>query len=210
MSETDEKVLCVPYSLVHSVLENGWHAEDSLEVLLRFEWKEYRYRDTTNDGEPPVEQDDRWKQLIPYIVVVNKDGQILAFNRGSKGGENRLVSKWAVGFGGHVNDKDEDWMDGVHREIYEELEDVRFLPSGDNPAAFLHGPIGFLNDDSNDVGRKHLGVVYVLRADEVTPKENPEWCWIRPEMTKASDIDFESWAVLALPMVRAWIDGGCA
>ena len=107
MTETDEKVLCVPASAVETMMECGFHADDTLEALLRC--KTYRNRKTPNDNGPPAEDDERYRQLIPCIVVVNSKGQILAYNRGSKGGEKRLASKWAIGFGGYVKIEDRDW-----------------------------------------------------------------------------------------------------
>src|SRR3546814_14935796 len=44
-------------------------------------------------------------QPIPYIVVKNGDN-LLSYLRTPKGGEERLHSKIAVGFGGHVDLKD--------------------------------------------------------------------------------------------------------
>lgn len=209
---TDEKVLCVTRLAVDMVLPLGWPHEKSLEFFLDENRRHYRNRNTPNGNEPPVEKDDRWKQLIPYIVVVNKDGQILAYNRGNKGGEDRLESKWAIGFGGHVNDGDADWMAGIKRELREELDvnqpislEKKF--GGEVDWAYFHGPIGFINDDSDDVGRHHLGVVYILRADEVVPKENPEWCWVwPPDECDEVPASTERWSVLVMPMVRAWME----
>ncbi|MBU6163304.1 MAG: NUDIX domain-containing protein, partial [Myxococcales bacterium] len=202
---TDEKVLCVPAIWVKVVLGyEGIRLDEKLKLLL--EHKTHRNRHTPNSNDPDVEHDDRYKQLIPYIVVVNSKGQVLAYNRGSKGGEKRLESKWAIGFGGHVNDQDESWMDGICREIEEEISDRPLIVKGLN----FHGPIGFLDDDSDDVGRHHLGVVYVLRADGVVPREVPEFSWETFESLRvgaeAGLIRLENWARLALPMVRAWME----
>lgn len=203
-----EKVLCVPASAVETMMECGFHADDTLEALLRC--KTYRNRHTPNGNDPDVEHDDRWKQLIPYIVCVNSKGQILAYNRGRKGGEKRLASKWAIGFGGHVNDQDETFLLGVIREIREELQvgpiGLFGTPCDNGGWNPLQGPIGFINDDSDDVGRHHLGVVYILRADEVVPMENPEFMWVRDAELLSECEVVESWARLALPMVRAWME----
>lgn len=199
MTKCDEAVLCVPTPHVKSVLENPYTDDDKLLALLNFSTHIRRGEtDGTDDG---CEVDPNWKQLIPYIVCVNKDGQILAYNRGSKGGEQRLASRWAIGFGGHINDQDESFAWGIWREIREELTGV----TAGVDAVLLHGPIGFLNDDSDAVGRVHLGVVYILRADEVVPRENPEFAWTdRPDLTVSGTL--ENWARLALPMVRKWME----
>lgn len=49
-----------------------------------------------------LEMDPNFVQPIPYIVVEN-DGKLLSYLRTPKGGEERLHSKIAVGFGGHVD-----------------------------------------------------------------------------------------------------------
>lgn len=209
MTMTDEKVLCVSRYAVELAVVAG-DAAAQLEYLLS--QKTYRNRHTPNDDGPDVEHDDRYKQLIPYIVCVNDKGQILAYNRGWKGGEDRLKGRWAIGFGGHVNDKDMSFEGGIHREICEELEGfdcIFHVPPCDpkdngGKDTFLYGPIGFLDDDSDDVGRHHLGVVYALRASEVTPRENPEFEWLHKDYVQG--LTLENWAWLALPMVRAWME----
>lgn len=213
MNETDEKVLCVGRELVSGVLDADAPDADKLATLLA--GKVYRNRHTPNDDGPDVEHDDRWKQLIPGIVVVNSKGQILTYNRGWNGGEDRLKGKWTCLFGGHVNNEDTTFQTGIMREIREELSglDVDVLawahPDDDDDRGLIHGPIGFIDDNSDDVGRHHLGVVYVLRADEVVPRENPEFEWRTTEEIDCTDriiAHCENWARLALPIVRKWME----
>lgn len=218
MTKTDEKVLCVDIASVRGIVEGSWSNDQKLAMLLKM--KVYRNCHTPNDDGPDVEHDDRWKQMIPSIVVVNSKGQILTYNRGWKGGEDRLKGKWTCLFGGHVNNQDADWMAGVWREIREELSGADSVAYGYTAeqapdSQILHGPVGFLNDDSDDVWRHHLGVVYVLRADEVTPRENPEFAWASVSLLELWEkhvhismdgAELENWAVLALPMVREWME----
>jgi predicted NUDIX family phosphoesterase len=107
-----------------------------------------------------AEQDPAYKQIIPYVVFTFND-TILRYIRGAKSGEKRLVAKGSIGIGGHVNDNDESlfsfdrdaYQAAVHREIEEEL---KVEGTYENRVAAL------INDDSNDVGRVHLGVVHVV------------------------------------------------
>lgn len=220
MTKPDEKVLCVSRHTVDTMLSVPGDPESRLAFLLAS--KTYRWRSSPNDDGPPVEEDDTYKQLIPYIVVVNSSDQILAHNRGKGGGEEKLRNKWSIGFGGHINDQDADWMAGIKRELREELDvkqpiSIEKQFGGEIDWAYFSGPIGFINDDSNDVGRKHLGVVYVLRADEVTPREVREFAWADTTLLELwaknghismDGAELESWSVLALPMVREFLKGG--
>ncbi|MDB6154061.1 MAG: hypothetical protein JWL90_2514 [Chthoniobacteraceae bacterium] len=111
----------------------------------------------------PAEADAALKQIIPYAILVH-EGKVLHYVRGKKAGEQRLVSKGSIGIGGHMNDHDEDlfaldldaYNAGVQREVGEEL---RLGTAYTNRAAAL------LNDDSNEVGRVHLGVVHVFQLE---------------------------------------------
>ncbi len=111
----------------------------------------------------PAETDPSLKQIIPYVLLVHGD-RVLHYVRGKKAGEQRLVAKGSIGIGGHMNDHDEGlfaldraaYDAGVQREVGEELR---------LDARYTNHAVALLNDDSNDVGRVHLGVVHVFRLD---------------------------------------------
>jgi predicted NUDIX family phosphoesterase len=118
-----------------------------------------------------AESDPAFKQLIPYVLLTHA-GRVLHYVRGKKAGEQRLVAKGSLGIGGHMNDSDEGLfaMDrdayniSVQREVGEELQ----LNS-----AYTNRTVALINDDSNEVGRVHLGVVHVfeLETDDVRKGE---------------------------------------
>jgi predicted NUDIX family phosphoesterase len=107
-----------------------------------------------------AETDPTLKQIIPYTLLVH-EGRVLHYVRGKKAGEQRLVAKGSIGIGGHINDHDEGLfaMDraayeaAVRREVGEELR---------VGASYTDHAVALLNDDSNEVGRVHLGVVHVF------------------------------------------------
>ena len=119
-----------------------------------------------------AEEDSSFKQLIPYCVFRHGE-KILHYTRGKSGGESRLHAKISVGVGGHINPVDADsgrtgpevYHAAVARELEEELE----LPGGHSQRI-----IGLLNDDSNPVGRVHLGIVHLinLESDAVSSRED--------------------------------------
>lgn len=103
---------------------------------------------------PAMESDPSFKQVIPYLVL--RDGpDWFLMQRTRAGGDSRLHERWSIGVGGHLNPGDADLAGGLAREWREELvaafePDYRF--------------VGLLNDDTTDVGRVHLGVVFVADA----------------------------------------------
>jgi predicted NUDIX family phosphoesterase len=131
--------------------------------------------DTANNffmERPAAELDPTHKQLIPYAIF-HHAGRYLAYTRGGKGGEKRLHAKRSIGIGGHINPVDQEqthlgeqmYHNGVEREMAEELR-----ISGTHTQRV----IGLINDDSNEVGQVHLGVVHLfeLANDDVASNED--------------------------------------
>ena len=100
-----------------------------------------------------MEDDPAFKQVIPYLVL--RDGpRWFLMRRTRAGADVRLHDRWSVGVGGHLNPGDADVAGGLAREWREEARagfepDFRF--------------VGLLNDDTTEVGRVHLGVVFERR-----------------------------------------------
>ena len=107
-----------------------------------------------------AEDDPIHKQIIPYAIFKHGD-KFLKYLRGKKSGEQRLASKSSIGIGGHINQDDfnssslekDTYLTGIEREINEEL-----IINCD----YNNLPIALINDDSNDVGQVHLGVVHLF------------------------------------------------
>ena len=105
-----------------------------------------------------------YKQIIPYALIVFRD-KVAYYVRGKKAGEQRLVAKGSIGIGGHMNETDESlfamdehaYRAGVEREVNEEIK---------INAPFEDRIVALLNDDTNEVGRVHLGVVHVFKLAE--------------------------------------------
>lgn len=105
---------------------------------------------------PVAEVSPAFKQLIPYVVLRDGD-RFFLMERTDAGGDPRLYRKASIGVGGHLNPVDgaDPLRDGLRREWAEELV------ADWEPEFRL---VGLLNDDSNPVGRVHLGVVFVVEA----------------------------------------------
>jgi predicted NUDIX family phosphoesterase len=121
---------------------------------------------------PAAEQDPTHKQLIPYAIF-HHNGRYLCYTRGGASGEKRLVAKRSIGIGGHINPVDQAhdglgetlYFNGVEREIAEELR---------IGGTHTQTVIGLINDDSNEVGSVHLGVVHLfdLSSDDIASNED--------------------------------------
>jgi predicted NUDIX family phosphoesterase len=119
-----------------------------------------------------AEHDPSHKQIIPYAIF-HHGGRFLRYVRSRKTGEQRLAAKASLGIGGHINTDDAassslertTYLAGVEREIAEELT----IHDG-----WRQRVVALLNDDSNDVGQVHLGVVHLveLDSDRVAPNED--------------------------------------
>lgn len=98
-----------------------------------------------------------FKQVIPYLVF-NFDDKIFLMRRKATSNETRLKNKYSLGIGGHIRQEDisNNIFDWAKREFNEEV-----FYSGNLKVE----PIGLLNDDSNDVGKVHIGFVFLLKGD---------------------------------------------
>ncbi len=116
-----------------------------------------------------AEKSPEYKQIIAYAIFCH-DGRVLAYARTAKGNETRLHDKYSLGIGGHINPVDgladsvDTYLAGVEREIREE---ITFSGSARQQL------FAVINDDSNDVGSVHLGIVhrFDLDTEDVSPNE---------------------------------------
>ncbi len=146
----EEQVLVVPRDLVMGPA--GWRGilSPGAEPFLRIIGEAGRFA-----ARSAMEHDPRFKQVIPYLVLRDR-GRYFLMRRTRAGGDARLHDRFSIGVGGHLNPGDVDLAGGLAREWAEELE-ADFVPE--------FRLLGLLNDDETDVGRVHLGVVYLAEAD---------------------------------------------
>jgi len=158
-----------------------------------------------------AEENQHFKQPIPYAMIVNPfEQKVFAFKRAKKGkyDEKRLQDKWSWGVGGHVepSDQAENPLEaGFLREIGEEVEIVGTIIG--------KSVVGYINDDLDDVGKVHFGLLYVVETNGIliTPKD-PEIAEGRlmdvselSQMCEAADIIVENWSRIALNPLEAYL-----
>ncbi len=149
-----------------------------------------------------VEENPAYKQLIPYVLMSYQD-KYLSYVRGRRAGETRLVGNRSIGIGGHINPADdmplfdtdfyETYLTAVKREVAEEVS---------VETSHTDSIVALLNDESNEVGSVHLGIVHhwVLNAPNVSKREQmiTQMAFMTPAELQEVRDTLETWSGLCL------------
>ena len=188
MNKMDQDVLVVSREeLFQETYFEGFRDDGGYEDIILEEYEWMRRGD--------AEEAPSYKQPIPYILM-KKDDTYFCFRR--SGSEERLHEKWSWGVGGHVDRVDDEGnplMNGLRREIEEEVGvsecDVE--------------QIGYINYDSDDVGKVHFGMLYIAEIHEDVSVEDDEIDTYRflsvdamRELIEKENVDVEEWSRIAL------------
>jgi predicted NUDIX family phosphoesterase len=165
------------------------------------------------------EKDPSYKQLITYSLIRygdKCDHIYYSYTRGNSSGDDRLKSLLSLGIGGHINESAMDFrvplrrlnpganmkryeyvLNEAQREIEEEV-----VHSSRKPVIHLSG---YINDDSNDVGSVHFGVVFTLIISDldVRPREDAikDGGMIPRDIIKKEYARYESWSQILIDQV---------
>lgn len=199
MSKFDEQIIVVPRKVLFNDEKNAFNGflhknnikgKDIFNALSEYEVK--------RRGD--MEEDSKFKQLISYCLLENEKGEILVYERLSGGGEERLHGQSSIGVGGHMNDVmgansiNEVLRVNAQRELEEE---VGLAKEDSQNMEYL----GFINDDNNEVGKVHMGIVFKITVSttDVEAKETDTLRikWVEKGSIKSYD-DFETWSALIL------------
>jgi predicted NUDIX family phosphoesterase len=222
-----EEVLCIPESAFRDVLTFQGIDTDAAPILNRF----LNAQSTTYVGRAEAETRDDAKQFVTYVLV--QCGQrLLFFKRSylSRAAEFLRGSK-CIGFGGHVSAADLDILSrrdyGLSSCARRELAEELYLPDSiqrgrtqklaaeiDHPnkatiQLFQSAPLerlGILNDDSSEVGRRHVAIVYrawlpdwnAVRKMQKGDASIKGVGWIDLSRDTVDIADFEYWSQLCL------------
>lgn len=199
MSKFDEQIIVVPRKVLFNDEKNAFNGflhknnikgKDIFNALNEYEVK--------RRGD--MEEDSTFKQLISYCLLENEKGEILVYERLSGGGEKRLHGQSSIGVGGHMNDvMGADSINEVLRvNAQRELEEEVGLAKEDSQNMEY---LGFINDDNNEVGKVHMGIVFKITVS-TTDVEAKETDTLRIKWVEKGSIDsyddFETWSALIL------------
>lgn len=144
-----------------------------------------------------AEEDENYKQPIPYAALT-RGNELFVYKRLGGGGETRLHDSLSIGVGGHCNQTNHDTFEATLKEnLDRELEEELFIESD----IMHHSTIGLINDDENDVGRVHIGLLTLIELDidsTVTVRETDqlEGQWMTlDELSKQENYNrLEAWS----------------
>jgi len=159
---------------------------------------------------PDADKTEGWRHIATYTLINIGGHCVVAYLRGSSGGEDRLHRKRSVGFGGHYTVEDQpvetvvsvdSVTDAAGREVDEE---VRIHSS------FLSRYVGLILSSESPVDRAHVGLCYELciwpdkspLEKVVTPAED---CIKELSFLNPNDIDqseCETWTKILLSNMR--------
>jgi len=150
-----------------------------------------------------AEQDKRYKQLIPYALILCGD-KILRYRRGKGGGETRLHGLYSVGVGGHISEEDNGLFSsgiGYHEAMRRELKEEVDIEVTKEMA------VAVINDDSTEVGYVHLGIVHIVYVPDES-LANRRIGIVNPEFVAVSEAvknpeAYESWSRFCLENLDA-------
>ena len=180
-----ERVLVVPRTTV--IPDGGWRGvrAEGIDGIIATIAERGTFK-----ARPAMEHDPTFKQVIPYLVL--RDGALwFLMRRTQAGGDARLHRLHSIGIGGHLNPGDRDVLGGLAREWQEEIR-ADFQPE--------YRLVGLLNDDDTDVGRVHLGVVFVAdvggRAVSIRETDKLSGSFVATEDVRRVIDRMETWSQL--------------
>lgn len=194
----EEQVLVVPRKVFEQVgIFNGlrFDVDNYLEKIFEKDTPMFMPRSK-------AEVSPEYKQLIPYVIM-GYNGTYLSYVRGKRAGETRLVGNRSIGIGGHINPPDEmplfdssflpTYLTAVQREVDEEVS---------IDTTHTNHIVALLNDESNDVGSVHLGIVHFwsLNSPDVTKKEQmiTQMSFMSADELKAAKDTLETWSAICV------------
>ena len=192
------------YSSFHGFLPHK--KEDYESRILSASNSGYRLRRS-------VEEDPLWKQPIPYMLIVNPNlKRVFAYQRSKEDPfytEKRLQGKWSCGIGGHIERSDTKMANPLREGMFRELkEEVSINGRISEPQV-----LGYINDDSDNVGKVHFGILYLLETDatEIKPRDreivNGRLRTVKELEKICSSDDVETWSKIALDPLKEIISG---
>lgn len=158
-----------------------------------------------------LEVDESKRQLLPGLVLtrpnVKGETTFFAYQRGKGVGEQRLAGGVTVVLGGHVDladivhkdsviDVGSTLIQGVARELQEE---VVFSGAADNDLGI--SSLGAVIDDTNAVGRVHIGLIMTAALEshvnvECAEEELETLGFFTPQELLDSGLPLENWATI--------------
>lgn len=198
----DATVMVVPRQLVEKNLQTPFVAAAACptikDVNIIMSLRNYMTKHAAPMLRYLAETDASVKQIVAYVILRDRQGRIYLTRR--KDGDERLVGRASIGTGGHI-DGGEAFAIGMYRELKEEV--------GLTPDDVLYNQFsGYIYDPSDDVGKVHVGFVYLATVQDparvsIQEKEKLVGEWVDYDTLKTiyENGELESWSELAFKHV---------
>lgn len=167
-----------------------------------------------------LESNHELQQVIPYVWVINsRTKQVFMYKRvpnetdkkSKEFLEQRYLGKLSGGVGGHIDkDTEQGQKDPLTAAMMREIdEEVEIIGTKRKPRF-----IGYINDDSDDIGKVHFGLVALLEVEgEVKPRANQgldEARFYTPaeveSMFNDAQLKIENWTRLSWPHIKKHLE----
>lgn len=158
-----------------------------------------------------LENNPEFRHLIQYFLVIDKNTKEVVVYKRQKPTETRLMDKYSIGWGGHIQLEDqESFFDPLKsidtlflREMMEEIKISSNKTVSKNITVECSDSVYTLQTNDN-VGSVHLGIVYFIYVDEIknsvesNEEENIIVDYIKLEELKKkiknNELQLESWS----------------
>lgn len=199
MNDQNEKIMTFEKKLL---IENGYFHGLSFNIdkYLSAIGKSFFYTERSK-----TESNPELKQVIVYSILIH-NGTVVRYRRGSGSGDLRLRGKYSLGFGGHISIKDGDvFPDLCFAAMMRELNEELSIKS-----SFRHKVVALLNDDSDEVGKVHFGIIIVFKLDSANIVAN-EIDILEIEFTSIAELkrnvrNYESWSKICIENIEKIFD----
>ncbi len=183
---------------------HGFLTADDYEFIpIILDNYEYHFR---GDG---LENNSALQQIIPYVWIINpREKKVFVYKRASgkqNYNETRLMNKVSCGIGGHIDR--EDSANPIENAMIRELMEEIKMENYPKPKI-----IGYLNDDSDSVGKVHFGIVAIAETFEDVKKGDKEMAEGKfynveefEKILNDSKNEIESWTRLSWPFIRDYL-----
>jgi predicted NUDIX family phosphoesterase len=185
-----ELVMVVPRKVLfkNNGAPQGFFTEDVKNLVSRI-YESYRFV-----PRPDAENNEDLKQIIPYPVLTYEKSVFL-LKRLDTQDEKRLRNLFSIGVGGHINPMPYMTTGIIEKSLRRELNEELSVTD-----AFDTRLVGYINDDSNGVGRVHFGLVYHVVSSsknvEVREKDLMSGSFASVEDVRKAKTRMETWSRL--------------
>jgi predicted NUDIX family phosphoesterase len=178
--------------------------KDFTDLIL----KNFEYRERNNE----LENNASFKQIIPYVIIINPETKKVfgykRFKLQSGIHETRLHNRFSFGIGGHI-DKGDDETNIINAGMIRELKEEVKMDNYPLPKI-----VGFVNDDLNQVGSVHFGVIALALTEEKVEKMEDEEVKEERfysveeinELINSKEQESDPWTRICWPFIKSYLE----